>query len=259
MQKDFDLQHPVITIKSYMTVFLIVLSIVSIITFNNYVFGLQLIFIPIVAMLLDVVINIIKIKKLILPSSGLITGLLVAMILPPSALYIQTATVIAAILSKHIIKWKGRHIFNPAAFGIIFIGFTGITASWWAATTLLVIPLGLFLIWRLRKFTLSLTFLATYYVISAILSYPNIIATAVLDTTAIFFAFFMLIEPMTSTTVRRAQLAEGIFVGVLVFVVRALIPQTDLFLFSLLVANIFVSILNKKLRPQVKPAQIKTL
>jgi len=249
MEKDFSLRRPTVTIKSYMIVFLVVLAAAAMLIINSYVFGIQLVFAPVLAMLLDAIINAVKIKKITLPSSGLITGLLIALILPPSELYIQAAAVVAAILSKHIIRIHGKHVFNPAGFGIVLVGFAaGVTASWWASTTLLVIPLGLFLIWKLRKFVLALSFLIVYHIISAAQAYQSITNATVLDTTAIFFAFFMLIEPLTSAIPRRAQLAEGILVGVLVFAVNASLPRVDLFLLALLIANIFVPIFNKKLR-----------
>ena len=33
--------------------------------------------------------------------------------------------------SKYIVAVRGRHVFNPAAFGAVVVGVTGLSVSWW--------------------------------------------------------------------------------------------------------------------------------
>ncbi len=235
------------TIKSYMIVFLIIIALHSIIIIQNYNFLVQLIIAPLFAVMIDLAITYAREKKTFLPDSAVISGLFIALILPLASVLTLFLAALIAILSKHIIKIKNRHVFNPAAFGIIAASLFGYTASWWAAISFLVVPLGLFIIYKQRKWILAFSFLAVYFLISILSNLSSLNNIALLDTTAFVFAFFMLIEPMTSAYTKKAMIAEGIIAAVLIAVFRAFLPQVDLFLTSLLVANIFVPILNKKL------------
>ena len=239
------MKNPNVTIKSWMITFLTVIALHSIISINNYNFLIQLVAVPIFAALIDMSITYIKERKTLIPNSAIISGLLIASILPLAPIYVLFVTALIAILSKYIIKFGKRHIFNPAAFGIIIGGILlGFSASWWSAISILVVPFGLFIIYKQRKWLLAFSFLAPYFllIILSNLSSPNTIS--LLDTTAIFFAFFMLIEPMTSAYTKKAMIGEGIIVAVLVALFRIFLPEIDLFLTSLLIANIFVAILN---------------
>ncbi len=243
------MQKFTLTIKSYMIIFLAIIAISSILfTIKNYSFFIQIILAPLFAALIDLLITYVKEKKLFLPSSAIISGLFIAVIFAQLPLHILFIISLIAIVSKHVIKIHGRHIFNPAAFGIVVGGLIfGYATSWWAVS-LLVIPLGLFIVYKQRKWRLAFSFLVTYFILVVLTNLSSLSNIMLLDTTAIFFALFMLIEPMTSTYTKKAMIVQGTVVGVLVTVFRTFLPQVDLFLASLLVANIFVEIMNKRLR-----------
>ena len=62
--------------------------------------------------------------------SSIITGLILTLIITPSA-DISQLVVLAFVgfiagVSKYILTWRGRHIFNPAAFAAVVICFTGL-------------------------------------------------------------------------------------------------------------------------------------
>ncbi|MFQ5968049.1 MAG: RnfABCDGE type electron transport complex subunit D [Acidimicrobiia bacterium] len=53
------------------------------------------------------------------PKGALISGLIVALLLPEGQpWYVPLAAAAIAIGSKHLVRWRGRHVFNPAAAGI---------------------------------------------------------------------------------------------------------------------------------------------
>ena len=238
-----------ITIKSYMILFLIILGLFAIFTLQRYDILFQLAFAPLVTAIIDVAINLVKIRKLVLPSSAIISGLFIGLILPPLSPVLTVAlAALIAIISKHIIKFHGRHIFNPAAFGIVISGLIfGIAAAWWG-TSLLVVPLGLFIVYKQRKWFLVLPFIITYYIMLILLNIQNLATISFVDTTLLFFAFLMLLEPMTSAYTKKAVIAHGIIVAMLAIIVSRFIPGIDVFLIPLLIGNIFVETLNKKLR-----------
>src|SRR3989344_7175369 len=112
--------------------------------------------------LLDLIINYIKNKKIILPDSAAISSFFIATALSlGQAWYIPLIAGSAAILSKHVIKINGKHIFNPANFGlftVILIFSAGI--EWWASQILiLVIILGVLLAYKMKRFHLILSYL----------------------------------------------------------------------------------------------------
>ncbi|MET1018319.1 MAG: oxidoreductase, partial [Leifsonia flava] len=75
---------------------------------------------------------------------GLITGLLLFFIFRPSVEPLElAATAVAAlvaILSKYVVAVRGRHIFNPAAFGAVVVGVTGLGVSWWWVGSTAMLP-----------------------------------------------------------------------------------------------------------------------
>ena len=89
--------------------------------------------------------------------SALITGLILALIVGPAHVldeyvFLGWAATLA-MASKYIIAAHNMHLFNPAALAVVATGvFTGQTASWWVATSVMtpfVIIGGLFVV---RKF-----------------------------------------------------------------------------------------------------------
>lgn len=233
-----------ITTKSYMIAFLLVLSAVSSYAITGYYFLLQSVVSAAIAAVIDLAIFYAKERKTFLPSSAIISGLFIGMILPLARAELILLACLLAILSKHAIKVKGRHVFNPAAFGLVIsLAVFGLSTAWWGASSLLV-PLGLFIVYKQRKWLLVLPFVAVYYA----LSFAASGTLALLDTTLFFFAFFMLLEPMTSAYAKRAMIAQGVLVAALAVIVKIFLPAFDIFLLPLLVSNIFVGALNKKLK-----------
>ena len=65
----------------------------------------------------------------------------------------------AAVASKYLFAWRRRHIFNPAAFGAVVVGITGLAfPSWWVGTPPLlpfVIVGALLVLFRTRRIPLG--------------------------------------------------------------------------------------------------------
>lgn len=164
---------------------------------------------------LDTIIKSYKKKMFYLSKSGIISGMFVGVILTPNITMAFLGSVVA-ILSKHIIKYKGMHIFNPANFGILFIGLFGNGAGWWAANILWPVAIfGLFIVYRIKKFEMVLSFLIPYALLLLFVNksfeslYLNIFNGILL-----FFVFLMLTEHKTSSYTRKGQIIYGLFTGV---------------------------------------------
>ena len=190
----------------------------------------------------------IKLKKepVRFPSSSLVTGLILGLVLQPfeHPLLVVLAP-LAAVLSKQLLRIKGKHIVNPAAFGIVTMNILfGTSIAWWAASShYLVIWIaaigGGYILWRLRRLWLSISFFVAYTLYLIFIGKTNSLFNLVVDGTVFFFAFIMLPEPMTSPNRNVWRFLWGpMVVGFMFLFQLAKVPVGDAFLVPLLLANL---------------------
>lgn len=206
------------------------------------------------ASILDLAAGYLKTRSLALPYSGIISGLFIGGLLAQDLkwwIYLLAAAI--AVLSKHIIKIRGRHVFNPANFGILLASaIFGAPHSWWISSPIIpVILFGIFVIWKLKRLDLAVSFLASYFIISIILNFSIINSLNALflfianSGIILFFSMFMLIEPKTTPAAGKQRIAYGIIVAILLIAFGKAVPVHDLPL-ALAVGNIFGFWLRKK-------------
>jgi H+/Na+-translocating ferredoxin:NAD+ oxidoreductase subunit D len=106
-------------------------------------------------------------RKFAWPSSALLSGAIVAMILAPETPLVETLWVAGlATASKSLIATARGHVFNPAALALLVsIPLFATGQSWWGAGgdmpwpfMLLVLACGAFIVERINKFPLVLSF-----------------------------------------------------------------------------------------------------
>ncbi|GAB3600649.1 FAD-dependent oxidoreductase [Microbacterium tumbae] len=175
--------------------------------------------------------------------SSLVTALILLFVLRPgadgSAVVGLAAAGALASASKYLLVWRGRHIFNPAAFGAAAVSIVGAlgafewlgtSASWWIGAPSLAIPvivLGLAVLWRTEKVRVALVFVVIAIAVAVIrqivqaqqAGFETDVVTALsfaaLQTPFLFLGAFMLSEPLTLPPRRRQQLIVAAVVGVL--------------------------------------------
>jgi ferredoxin-NADP reductase len=192
-------------------------------------------------------------------ASSIITALLLLFIFPPSLspayLGILALAAVIATASKYLVAVRGRHVFNPAAFGAMAISVVpafqqqGVFALWWLGTPVMlpfVAVTAFAILFRTRKLWLGAVFIvvavAAITVYSAVNGLPlaDAMGAALLSSPLVFFAGFMLSEPLTLPPRRWQQIVEAALVGLLftpgisVFGLFFSSPQ-----FALLVGNLF--------------------
>lgn len=204
------------------------------------------------AIVFDLTLHYIKNKKLIVPYSAYITGLIVAMLLDTSTeIIVLLFVILVAIFSKHLIKWKGKHIFNPATFGMVFAGlFFTLTISWYGATSWpLILVTGLLLLYKIKQLTVGLSFYIFFGVLltfNSIVSGVNIVSTLnglLLAGPLLFFSFFMVTEPKTSPFTIKGQVLFGLLAATFSFTSQYFMPEFFP-LIGLLAANVFTQTIN---------------
>src|SRR5690242_21122328 len=137
-----------------------------------------------------------KDKVILWPASGLLTGNSTAFILRvPGTLHgdwwslhgiwIFLGVVAISMASKYLIRWKGRHIFNPSNLGLVmaFIAlgpqYTEPQDLWWiplgpwmGLTYTILIGGGLLIGWELKLLGLELGYMAAFALFTALAFLP---------------------------------------------------------------------------------------
>ncbi|PIR45201.1 MAG: hypothetical protein COV10_00810 [Candidatus Vogelbacteria bacterium CG10_big_fil_rev_8_21_14_0_10_51_16] len=147
------------------------------------------------------------------PESGFITTLIVSVLMPfDVSAGIALGAITFAILSKHFLRLRGEHLFNPASLGVVGVSlFVTFPLAWWPDGYLwLVILLGLINLWRTRKYVQVATFLLIYFAFLFTITERMDVAALSLP---FFFAMFMLPEPVTSQGGLRGQFFFGLIVA----------------------------------------------
>lgn len=215
-----------------------------------HVYSANLFWRPLVAVvsliLLDVFLGKLRWGAWFFSLSSVVTGLLIGLIFDPSSSWLALfIACFVASVGKHFIgTGRQKHIFNPAALGIVVASIMfGRPVAWWAGAwgnlPLLIVVTGMTpILHRLRRLWMPATFLVFYF-LANLLFVPLVGALRLtLDSTAIFFALIMVPEPLTSTSLGMWRYGWGVVVGVLVLGVSViLLSVSDPLLVSLLAAN----------------------
>jgi enediyne biosynthesis protein E5 len=159
----------------------------------------------------------------IVPKSGLITGLGIAILLRGPGLYIFAFTAALSIASKHLIKVNGKHVFNPSTFGItmalLFMPGAHFIADQWGrsfAIAFVILNLGMFVIYRVRRFDVVISFATSWFLFTGLYVLASGYSLnsywfwqtwhTAFTPAALIFTFFMITDPRTSPVTRLGRI-----------------------------------------------------
>ena len=216
----------------------------------------SLIALPALAVETDVLFQMFRYRRIRAPDAALATGLLLALLLPPSVPLIQAVGVAsAAIALRHVLRVQERPLFNPAAAGVLMGAiFFGLAPSWWGSIGVwLVAVLGIVLTLRTPgSWRVPAAFLASYGILTILgtlvlgeVTTPTVLLLGALDPAVLFFAFFMVPEPRSSVTRAADRWTFGIAVGVATAVLPAVLPSLAP-LVALLFGNGLAAVLRRR-------------
>jgi enediyne biosynthesis protein E5 len=181
--------------------------------------------------------------ELIVPMSGIVSGMSLSLLLDSGTRVLPFVLCGAlSISSKYILKYKGKHFFNPTNFGvavILLLGLGSITPGyqWGGGTTALWIALSMggMTMFRVRRFVLIGSFLVLFTCSAFILKlffHESYSLAFGLMTGAPFqlFTFFMLPDPRTTPSSVRGQIGFSAAVVLVDFVLRVFRADVSLFL-----------------------------
>ena len=129
-----------------------------------------------------------------------------------------------AMASKYLIAIRGRHLLNPAAFGVALAALAlGPSVSWWVGGNLYLAPVTLIggaLVWRKMRCTNLLAAFtgataATVVLLTGWHGALGALNQVLLHSMFLFFAFVMLTEPRTAPIGNAKRIAYAAMVGVM--------------------------------------------
>jgi Na+-translocating ferredoxin:NAD+ oxidoreductase RnfD subunit len=201
------------------------------------------------------------------PASALLTGNGVAFILrvpgtehgdwwSMNGWWIFAGTAAVSLLSKHLIQFRGGHIFNPSNFGLVLcfllLGpeladplefWWGPMSVWLALALAIIVGGGFTILRRLRLLHIAVTFWVTFVVSIAVLAASGHDMTArwhlgpvsdwhfwrvlAFSPEILVFLFFMITDPKTIPAGKRGRWAYALAIGLLAALLIA--PQTTEF------------------------------
>src|SRR5215218_2098514 len=160
------------------------------------------------------------------PKSALISGLSLCLLLRTGSLALGVAAALITIAGKFVIRWRGKHLFNPTNFGIVALmlatdGKVWVSPGQWGSAALfgfLVACLGGLVVNRAARSDVTYAFLASYLGVvfgrALWLGQPLAIPLHQLASGAfLIFTFFMISDPRTTPDSRAGRLLFALLVA----------------------------------------------
>lgn len=164
--------------------------------------------------------------------SPLISALSLTILLRTGSIWLSVAAGILAVGSKYILRWRGKHIFNPANFGLVVLSllFTGawISPGQWGTApvfALFLLGMGGIVTGKAKRWDVSLAMLASYAALifgrALWLGDPLAIPVHQMQSGALLiFAFFMISDPKTTPDARLGRVFYAMIVAAIGFIIQ---------------------------------------
>ncbi len=161
-------------------------------------------------------------------ASAYITGISVGILLRSPAFWPYAVGSALAISSKYVLRFRGRHLWNPSNFGISVLIYllpasvAMLSIQWgnniWSMVVIWL--LGSVIIWRLRRFHISATYVISFLVLAVIRSWINhepwlSEVSPITGPEYQLFIFFMITDPKTTVRSRMGQCIVAFLVALL--------------------------------------------
>lgn len=182
---------------------------------------------------LELILGRIFLGKWLNMASAYITGISVGILVRSPAFWPYAVAAALAITSKYVIRYKGRHLFNPSNFGISVVLFllpasAAMLSIQWGnnmASMAVIWVLGSVIIWRLRRFHISFTYVISFLVLAVVRAWvihePWLSEVSPITGPEYqLFIFFMITDPKTTVRSKKGQCIVVALVAVLEFFFR---------------------------------------
>jgi Na+-translocating ferredoxin:NAD+ oxidoreductase RnfD subunit len=161
-------------------------------------------------------------------ASAYISGISVGILVRSPAVWPYLVCAVVSVMSKYVLRVKGRHIWNPSNFGISVLVFlapetvAALSIQWgnYLLPMIVIWCLGSVIIYRVRRFHITATYVLSFIMFAFLRSYltgsPWQSEIAPLTGPMYqLFIFFMVTDPKTTV---RSKLGQCIVVFIVAFV-----------------------------------------
>ena len=166
-------------------------------------------------------------------ASAYITGISVGMLVRSPAYWPFALCSAVSIMSKYVLRVKGRHIWNPSNFGLSVLFFlgaetvAGLSIQWgnFIGPMLVIWILGSIIIYRARRFHICLTYVVSFFVFAFLRSWITgqpwqAEVAPITGPMYQLFVFFMITDPKTTVKTKWGQCIVAFLVAFAEFVFR---------------------------------------
>jgi len=166
-------------------------------------------------------------------ASAYVTGISVGILVRSTMLWPFAVTAVISIMSKYVLRYKGRHIWNPSNFGIswmlaLYSSSVAALSIQWGNNLLplaVIWILGLFIVWRVKRLHITLTYVSGFILFSllrSVITGDSFFAEVSPLTGPMYqlFSFFMVTDPATTVKSRKGQILVVFLVSFVEFILR---------------------------------------
>jgi Na+-transporting NADH:ubiquinone oxidoreductase subunit NqrB len=193
------------------------------------------------------------------PRSALISGLSLCLLLRTGSLLLAAVAAVLTIASKFVIRWHGKHVFNPTNFGIVALLLLSdrawVSPGQWgnvAFFAFLMACLGGLVVRRAARSDVTLAFLGFYLAVlfgrALWLGQPLTIPLHQVENGAfLLFTFFMISDPKTTPDTRAGRILFALLVALGAGFVHFVLYRPNGLLLSLAFLSPLVPLLDRLL------------
>lgn len=193
------------------------------------------------------------------PKSALISGLSLCLLLRTSSLLLAVVAAVLTIASKFVLRWRGKHVFNPTNFGIVVLLLltdrVWVSPGQWGSVaffSFLMACLGGLVVHRAARSDVTWAFLGFYLAVlfgrALWLGQPLAIPLHQLESGAfLLFTFFMISDPRTTPDSRAGRILFALLVALGAGCVHFVLYRPNGLLLSLAFLSPLVPLLDRLL------------
>src|SRR5215208_2883886 len=187
----------------------------------------------VVALVSELILGRIFFGKWLNLASAYITGISVGILVRSPAYWPYALCSVISIMSKYVLRVKGRHIWNPSNFGICVLLFlapetvAALTIQWgnYKWPLLVIWILGSIIIYRAKRIHISATYVASFFAFAFLRSWitgaPWLAEVAPITGPMYqLFVFFMVTDPKTTVKSKKWQCVVVFFVAFVEMLLR---------------------------------------
>lgn len=166
-------------------------------------------------------------------ASAYISGISVGILIRTSLVWPYMIAAALSIMSKYVLRYKGKHLWNPSNFGVSWMLFfmpmyvAGLSIQWgsnFLAMSVIWI-LGLLIVYRAKRLHVTVTYVLSFVFFAylrSIITGDTFLAEVSPITGPMYqlFIFFMMTDPPTSVSTKRGQILVAFLVAFAEFILR---------------------------------------